>query len=569
MENNQQEQKITIGEAEQAFINKNVFKEEPKEEAKIETVVEEEKQEEVQPQPVVEPEVKKEEPKTDTDEIDGLDVSVDETITKQQRIAENVVLDKSTDKDPNYFGDLTYPATTYNKYLDYFRKLPQTTEEMNDYVSKMAPNMAATLAFNTMSDSRTVVNNVLVDSINDKDSEFVNNIEFAGKKLVTRPISIKTNTKLTQESSIARIYALLGVGEVTQVPLWHSGFWITIKPIKQKDFVNLYTALSAQTAKVGRDTNSLIYSNYSIVLTRILTEFILAHITEHTLKLNDDESLLDYIKVQDLYPMVNGLLCAMYPKGLDIIKSCVNTTKIDPSTNKPSCDYAISAKVDSKKLLWVNRKVLDKYMVSQMSKRTAASVSTAEALEYQTRIKKNIQEIEAESATGVKVRFTLKMPNLRHYIEHGEKWINDLIADTEKLYTEQDTDRDKVSKLSDAILTSRLNTYNAYVDKIVFVSPDNVETSFDTAEGVREALDTISNDQVLFTNVIEKIGTFFTNSSIAIVATPNFICPKCSASQEEHELNKTFNEFIPLNIIDNFFALGGLRKQTLTERGLW
>lgn len=561
MENNEnkQEQTIKIGDAEQAFINKNVLKEEPvKEEVK-----EEPKVEKIQ----LETSETKEETKEE-EEDDGLTVGVD---VSMENVKQVTTKDTNTEKskDPNYVGEINFPSTTYSKYAEFFRNVPQSQAGIQEYVAKLPQDTAATFALNTLADGSTIVNDVLVDSFKNKDNEFVNTIEFGGKKLQTRPISIKTNTKLTQESSVARIYALLGVGEVVQVPLWHSGFWITIKPIKQKDFINLYNSLSSQTTKLGRETNSLIYSNYSVVFIRILVEFILAHITEHTIKINDDETILDYIKVQDLYPMVNGLLAAMYPRGIDIVKCCVNSTKLDPENNKPLCDYSLTAKVDSKKLLWVNRRALDKYMISQMSKRTSASVSTSEVKEYQNRVKKNQVDIESTSMSGIKIRLTLKTPNLREYIDQGEKWVNDLISDVEKLYTPQDTDSEKISKLTDAILTSRLNTYNGYIDKVTFIASDNTETTFDTSDGVREALDTISNDQDLFLDIIKKIGEFYTNNSIAIVATPNFVCPKCNSSQEDGSQNKTFTEFIPLNVIDNFFVLGGLRKQSILTKGAW
>lgn len=561
MENNEnkQEQTIKIGDAEQAFINKNVLKEEPvKEEVK-----EEPKVEKIQ----LETSETKEEVKEE-EEDDGLTVGVD---VSMENVKQVTTKDTNTEKskDPNYVGEINFPSTTYSKYAEFFRNVPQSQAGIQEYVAKLPQDTAATFALNTLADGSTIVNDVLVDSFKNKDNEFVNTIEFGGKKLQTRPISIKTNTKLTQESSVARIYALLGVGEVVQVPLWHSGFWITIKPIKQKDFINLYNSLSSQTTKLGRETNSLIYSNYSVVFIRILVEFILAHITEHTIKINDDETILDYIKVQDLYPMVNGLLAAMYPRGIDIVKCCVNSTKLDPESNKPLCDYSLTAKVDSKKLLWVNRRALDKYMISQMSKRTSASVSTSEVKEYQNRVKKNQVDIESTSMSGIKIRLTLKTPNLREYIDQGEKWVNDLISDVEKLYTPQDTDSEKISKLTDAILTSRLNTYNGYIDKVTFIASDNTETTFNTSDGVREALDTISNDQDLFLDIIKKIGEFYTNNSIAIVATPNFVCPKCNSSQEDGSQNKTFTEFIPLNVIDNFFVLGGLRKQSILTKGAW
>lgn len=570
-QNSQNIEKITVGEEEQKFLNK-VLVENPtppvQEQPKVEPV-------QAQPEPKPEPATNVPEPKPQEEKtVEGYDednvrVSYSDPMIECRHVVAND-MEKSKIKDPNYEGEINYPSGTFKQYVDFFSKLPQSEEEMANYVKKIGDISGSTVALNALSDRTTILNNVYVDSLNDPNNEYVNGLEFGGAKLNTRSINISTNVKLTQESALARIYGLLGVGEVVQVPLWHSGIWVTIRPIKQKDFVNLYNALTISTVRLGRDTNSLIYSNYSVIFTRIVTEFILANITEHTLDLKDDESLLDFIKVQDLYPLANGIISAMYPKGLDIVKSCVNSLKLDPKTNEPLCDYSIAAKVDSKKLLWVNRKALDKYMINHMSKRTAGSVSSAEVKEYQERLRaRSTTVVSGTSTTGTKVDFTMKVPYLREYIDAGEKWVQTLISDTEKLYTPQDTDQDKVTKLSDAIMASRLSTYHAYIEKVTFTDTKGVETTFDNSDAIKEVLDTISGDQDLFMDVLNHIGKFFTNSAIAVVATPNFICPKCQASQGEPDTAKPFKEFIPLNVIENFFDLGGLRKEGMKAKGLW
>ena len=567
---------VTIGPEEKAFLE-NAGKEnkpEPKPEPEVAEVVptvEEVKQEQPAPKPEQpKPEQPKQEMSQEDKEVfDNVKSDrVDPMLEVRHIVGKD--MEKTKIKDPNSDGEINFPTGTYKQYQEFYKHLPQSEQDMNQYMKKIGNESSTAVALNAVSESSTVLNGIFADNINNPENDYVNHLEFGGAKLNTRTINISTNQKLTQESAIARIYGLLGVGEVVQVPLWHSGFWVTIKPIKQKDFINLYTELTNSNVELGRLTNTLIYSNYSVVFTRILTEFIISNITEYTIKLTDDASLLDYIKIQDLFPLANGIISAMYPKGLDIVKSCVNTLKFDSKSNEPMCDYSIAAKVDSKKLLWVNRKALDKYMINHMSKRTAGSVSMAEVKEYQSRLKKRSETvITGKSETGVTVKFDISMPLLKDYIEAGERWVNSLIADTEKLYTPQDTDQDKHTRLTDVIASSRLNTYNSYIEKVTFIDSKGTETTFEKPEAIKEVLDTISGDQTLFIDVLTHISKFISNSSIAIIATPNFTCPKCKSSQTDIEANKPFSEFIPLNIIENFFDLGGLRKEGLKRKGLW
>ena len=125
----------------------------------------------------------------------------------------------------------------------------------------------------------------------------------------------------------------MGVGEVTQIPLWHSGFWITIRPPKSSDVINIEYELAKNVINLGRQTNTLVFSNSSVLFNKIVAEYILKHISETSLKLPADEDLLDYIDVRDLNLMVIGMIASMYPRSIPITKSCINSTVIED--NKP------------------------------------------------------------------------------------------------------------------------------------------------------------------------------------------------------------------------------------------
>ena len=195
------EQKISIGTEEEAFIHK-ATNEQPKEPTLQETGIKVvETKQEVHPQQSTsrstqnqeqQQEVKKEE-----DSLEGL-ITKEEDVDIEVRHINGKNTEESKIKDPNYVGEINFPSTTFAKYLEYFAKLPQTRDGMEEYVRKLPAELGATVALNAIADGTTVLNNVFTDSLNSKDNDYVNYFEFGGKKLITRPIDIKTNTALKQ-----------------------------------------------------------------------------------------------------------------------------------------------------------------------------------------------------------------------------------------------------------------------------------------------------------------------------------------------------------------------------------
>lgn len=461
------------------------------------------------------------------------------------------------DKTGENYNGIVYPTGDYDDYLKFYETLHNMREkEASSLQSILTEEQLYVINNNIESVSKTPSRNIYSNRLNKNPENFVNNLEFGESPLNPRPLNFNTKGKISNESAIARFYAFLGTGEVVQVPLWHSGFWVTLRPIKQKDFINLTIALSNNAIDLGRSTAALIYSNYSVVFTRIVTDFIVDNIVDTTIKLKPEDDIRTYIKTQDLYPLINGIISAMHPKGVKIYKACHNTFKFNKD-NKPICDFFAEATVDTKKLLWVDKKALTPKHLSHMSHKQPKSVSTSEVLEYQQSLeilKPKEVKIVVDKENDSWIKFTLSTPNLLDYVTVGEQWVTDLIKETEKLFTKEDSQETKTSIIEDMVGAVKSNIYNSYVKAMEFSDG----TRYNTTEEIIQMLDVVSSDLSVHNELIKEISDYLGNCAIAIIATPNFICPKCKASQTDVNSDDTFKEFIPLNLLENFFDLRGL-----------
>lgn len=472
------------------------------------------------------------------------------------------------DKTGEKYDGIVYPTGDHEDYLKFYKVLNNMREkEAISLRSILTEEQQYIVTNNLESFKKTPNRNIYSERLNTDPQNFVNNLEFGESPLNPRPLNFNTKGKISNESAIARFYAFLGTGEVVQVPLWHSGFWVTLRPIKQKDFINLTIALNNNAIDLGRSTSALIYSNYSVVFIRIVTDFIIDNIVDTTIKLKPEDDIRTYIKTQDLYPLINGIISAMHPKGVKIYKACHNTFKLDQD-NKPVCDFFAEATVDTKKLLWVDKKALTSKHLSHMSHKQPRSVSTSEVLEYQQSLeilKPKEVKIVVDKEKEKWIKFTFSSPNLLDYVTIGEQWVNDLIKETENLFTKEDSQETKAAIIEDMVGAVKSNVYNSYIKAMEF-SDGNKYT---TPEEITQLLDVLSSDLDTHKELIKEISTYLNDCVIAIIATPNFICPKCKANQtaikkedkeddEETKSDDKFKEFIPLNLLENFFDLRGL-----------
>lgn len=447
------------------------------------------------------------------------------------------------------------PTNTYKESEEYVENLEKLgSEKIKTNFSEKDKLRARTL----MDGSKyTVKDNVYVDSLEENKNDLVNNIQYGDKDINLRYPPLGTKGEAVGNVAIAKINSLLNIGEVTQVPLWHSGFWVTLKSPTQKALINLDIALTNSQITLGRETNSLIFSNYQVVFNRILVGFILDHISAYTIKLPEDKQLEDFILIQDYYPLILGILSSMYPNGIYNTRGCVNISKLSDD-GSPLCDYVINSTLDPKKLLWVNRKLLTKNMLEHMSQRRTSSVSVDSVIEYQKSITALLEkEVDLETENGVSVKIKLGSPTLAEYVDKGELWVNEIITETESLFTETDSIERKNEKIMNMLSSKLLGVYNTYVKELKFTAGQEHVTVKDPST-IEETLATIGIEEKVKVSYFKAISKYITETAIAFVAIPSYICPKCGADHSESR-EGPFKAFIPLNLVEHFFVLSAFR----------
>lgn len=397
------------------------------------------------------------------------------------------------------------------------------------------------------------------DNLDNPNNEFVNMLNYGDKKLYSTFMAQNLSKGVVNGTgAISAFSKALGIGEIVQIPLWNSGIWVSIKPPKQSEIINLENSIASATIKVGRETSGFIYSNYGVVANKYIADFIKEHIYEHNVKLGANEDLFDYIMVNDYEPLVLGLLATMYPTGLPYTRTCDNTMHLDDN-GMPKCHYNVSVKLDPLKLLFVNRKALTKQHLLHMCNKVNSKVSTDEIREYQATLSAlKTKEAVFESENGKHVTMEFKVPSLSKYLEIGTSWVEDVKAKIEAIFTDGDTPETKNTKTNNFLLSYLLGIYNSYIYKLKmdeFVVEDEPTKN--------SILEMLSMDTGVVETYIEKIKEYISNSTVSIVATPVYTCPNCK--KEQGKEMEGFKGLIPLNVVENFFDHSALRLHRIRQ----
>lgn len=483
--------------------------------------------------------------------------------SKEERL-KNIAqtMSKMNDKELEKLSNSLYmPTAPYSIVIKFLEDLNKYAEEYGKIKDEGEAEETRTSVINSV--NYTLKDNIFAKNLNKQPSDMVNDLKYSDKKLNIDSIKLakpEGGSNLSGAKAINYFRSFLSVGELIKVPLWHSGFWVMIKPPTQTEIVNLQVALYNNEIKLGRETMTLVYSNYSVVTMRIIVDFIIEHINQTSIKGSDDIDLRDYISVHDYFPLVCGMLASMNPEGVGVVKTCVNSAVLGED-GMPKCDFKVRGIVDLKKLLWVDRKALTKSMLNHMANKTWDSMSLDSVKEYQLSIASLAEkEYELTSDSGLKYKIVFGLPNLKDNITKGEEWVNGIITAAEEMFTDTDTPEQKNKKVDQLALASILSVYNTFIKK--FIYPDG--TVNDDSTTYDEILSTLAVDDSSFKDFVKSISDYITNSAIAMIATPNFTCPKCDKKQGN--LRDSFKEFIPLDIVSYFFVLCDLRTKKTQER---
>lgn len=365
------------------------------------------------------------------------------------------------------------------------------------------------------------------------------------------------NGALEGAAAMAYLQTMLGTGQVTRFPLWHSGMWLTLKAPSEDALLELDSRIAQEKISLGRLTQGLAYSNTQIYTASHLVNFVLDHVIDSSVKDFTPAELKKRILVTDLKPMLLYLLTTIYPSGYRYSRPCLN--------NPGKCHHVVEEVLNLTRLVWTKTSVLNQsqraHMQRKMSKFTDLELDNYRNqhtyLAKRTAVLKTIERDDTTVTTSVE----LKVPTLAEYESSGFAWIEGIVTATQDAFgTQMDENERDAYIMAQARVTS-LRQYAHWIDRIVF-SDDRVIEDRKTLEST---IGSLTGDLEVSKNFIDAVRGFIDASTISTVAIPYYTCPECGEPGERIEGDAN-PHLIPLNVESIFFTLLAHRLEGLLTR---
>lgn len=447
--------------------------------------------------------------------------------------------------------ELILPANYDKETRRILEKLPNVQILDNPDSRDWAQAVAQGIGLSTFAET-------FIPTLEDEQAEFKqqlahNNISMAASVPKHKAIS---NENLKGERAVIRMITHLGLGTLFQVPLWHSGFWITFKPPTESEILEINRLLVSDKIQFGRDSYGLAFSNVTAYTTDRLVGFALAHVYDLTTKSEDIniDNVRQHISSQDIPSLIWGFICTMYPRGFKYRRACV----ADPS----ACNFILEETLNVMKLQWSNGVALTEWQKTHMSARQSKQKDLTSVVRYKeelTRIQHTKIDINKDKPNAISI--TIKTPSVSDYINAGHRWIGDIVSTVNSALAADTKDNERNSLVVSYGQASAMRQYSHWIESIEYES-----NTINDLETIEKLLDTLSSDDEVRKSFTDAVIDYINKSTIAVIGIPVFDCPQCGKLNNGPLKLPAYKNIIPLDVMQVFFSLLTQRLERIAER---
>jgi hypothetical protein len=350
------------------------------------------------------------------------------------------------------------------------------------------------------------------------------------------------DSKMTGERAVLRMRALLGLGTVIRVPLWHSGFWISLKAPSDAALLELNRKLADEKITLGRQTFGMAFANTSVFFAGWVMDFALAHMYDSTLHPDIEGNLRKHIHADDIPLIAWGLACACWPGGFPYARAV-----LDPEGH----EKVIREKLNITKLVWVDNASLTPWQIAHMSKLFGQTMTGTDLERYR---KEFTRGQGREIIVNDKLSFTLRSPTMDQYLNSGHKWVNNIVTMVDKAFAQPTNDTIRDQYIYDQGKATNMRQYSHYVESIKVG-----DTIMDDEETIDSAMDALSSDADVRKAFFDGVRQYIRDSAIAVVAIP-------ATEKEDRSTLPRFPNLLVLDVLSVFFILLVQKTQQIQAR---
>lgn len=349
------------------------------------------------------------------------------------------------------------------------------------------------------------------------------------------------NEKVSGEKAILQIRSMLGLGAVIQVPLFHSGFHVSLKAPNEMAMLELNRQLMEDKIDLGRNTTGFAFANTSSYLTKWLLDFAMDHLHDTTLQ--EKDRIRELILAPDLPILFWGLACSIWPRGFQYARPY-----IDPATKE---ERILRSKLNVSKLLWVDNKALTAWQIRHMAGRGNSTMSAESVNRYRSEF--TIGQPRRVQLSR-EIAMTLRVPSAAEYVLAGERWIGEIVRIIDGAMEVPPDDEKRNNYILAHGQATNMRQYVHWVQEIHFGESGIVDR-----ETIENAMNELSPGEEVRNRYFTEVRKYIDDCTVALIGT-NTVTP-----DEENRLPR-FPHILPMNVENTFFTLLGQKMSQINLR---
>jgi hypothetical protein len=365
---------------------------------------------------------------------------------------------------------------------------------------------------------------------------------------LTRPPKYAdTDTILTGAAAVARMNSILSIGGTYRIPLWHSGFWITLRAPSDGRLLELDRMMAEEKIQLGRQTSGLLYSNESVFQLARLVNFALDHLESTTLKDGSRKNIMEMMDCHDAQTLAWGLACAIWPNGFQYARAILGKT---PAENK-----VIKGLVNVSKLQWIDTNSLTDKQIRHMSRVKEGCITNEEIAAYKNEFRNRERQIVLDE----NARVNLGVPSIAEHIERGQSWVNSIVVNNDRAFGMDQDEAVRNSFLNQQANATILRQYGHWVKSIEL---GNGVTGEGDRGTVDDLLDRLSQEDRYRNLLMNGIIQYCEDTTFCFIGVPT------ANDAEEDGRPADRKHVLGVDIFAYFFTLLRSKLQQIATRNL-
>lgn len=404
--------------------------------------------------------------------------------------------------------------------------------------------------------------NMLDGAFSREGSDWRQGIEINGETIRSAIPRFKSpsNSEISGEQGLQMAFSHMGMGDFFHAAMWNSGFWVTFKPAPEAVWLNINRILGQNVAGISRETYGMLHSSATALAISTVINSILPYVYATSVDNNEMPvtSIPKYLSNHDEHDFIWGFICANYPQGVSIERSCIT----DPNV----CRFLIKEKLQVTELQVTDRAALPEENRLHMRSRSHGSMSLKSVIAYQERLNASFSSvITLKGSSGKEAKLTLAIPSSEKKTAMSNAYIADVQESILATVTDELPVEQREALFDERMAATELRLYQHWVKRIELSDDRNNAITDETT--IANTLGVWTRDPVLRTQFFEELMKFINNSTVSAIGMAPAKCPSCGGDhvRPEQRLRGKI-DFIPLDVIQVFSYLAEFKTRLILAR---